>query len=264
MCGYVSYRPWFVPSTAAALLTLRLARSARDRTPLGPVYVEYSSLEEAKAAERALNSGKLGSKIGGAQVVARFAAELHQQPFGGNDVPCRTLYLGRVPSKVLLYKRSLMQPLEAYGPVVDLRIRKQPATSPSRQRTYPPAAMEDGWPKGYCYIEYAKLSDAVTACEDLQTKNQLMFYGKPLHIAYASPRGERSRLVPERSYGGGGTPNNMDRMKLLEEHLHRPLHRGHVGDSPRQSTSAASDGMAPPEPSSKPPSWEKYGLKENN
>jgi hypothetical protein len=105
---------------------LKPARSARDGSRSGPVYVEYSSLEEAKAAERALNSGELASQIGGVQVVARFATELHQLPFGGNDVPNKTLYLGRVPSKVLLYKRSLLQPFEAYGPVVDLRIRKLP------------------------------------------------------------------------------------------------------------------------------------------
>jgi hypothetical protein len=53
--------------------------------------------------------------------------------------------------------------------------------------THRPAAMEDGRPKGYSYIEYNKLSDAVAACEDQGTKNQLMFYGKPLHVAFASP-----------------------------------------------------------------------------
>ena len=47
--------------------------------------------------------------------------------------------------------------------------------------------MEDGWLKGYYYIEYTKLSDVVTTCEDLQMINQLIFYGKLLHVAYASP-----------------------------------------------------------------------------
>ena len=111
-------------------LTPRLARGAQDGSPQGPVYVEYSNLDEAKAAERAVNSGELASQLGGAQVVARFAAELHQLPWGGNDVPSRTIYLARVPSKVLLFKRSLMQPFEAYGSVVDIRIREQPATPP--------------------------------------------------------------------------------------------------------------------------------------
>jgi hypothetical protein len=110
----------------ATLLTLRLARSVHNAEPMGPVYIEYSSIEEATIAERALSSGKLASKLGGAQVVARFATELHQLPFAGNDVPCRTLYLGRAPSKVLLFKRSLLQPFEKYGPVADLRIRKPP------------------------------------------------------------------------------------------------------------------------------------------
>ena len=125
------YRP------VASLLTPRLARGGRDGSPQGPVYVEYSSLEEAKAAERALNSGELASQIGGVQVVARFAAELHHLPFGENDVPSRTLYLGRVSSKALFFKSSLLQPFEAYGQVVDLRIRKQPAALPSKQRTEP-------------------------------------------------------------------------------------------------------------------------------
>jgi hypothetical protein len=251
----------------ATLLTLRLARSVHDGTPMGPVYVEYSGLEEAKAAERALNSGELASQIGGVQVVARFATELHQLPFAGNDVPCRTLYLGRVPSKVLLSKRSLLQPFETYGPVIDLRIRKQPPSVLPAHPTHLPTAMEDGWPKGFCYIEYNKLSDAVAAREDLGTKNQLMFYGKPLHVAYASPRGERSRLVQEsavRSYGG--PLNSTDRMKLLEEHLKTPLDRSRVGDSPRQGVAAASEGTALAGPSStgsrKGP-WERYGLKEN-
>jgi RNA recognition motif-containing protein len=154
---------------------------------MDPVYVEYSGLEEAKAAERALNSGELASQSGGVQV-ARFATELHQLPFAGNDVPCRTLYLGRVPSKVLLFKRSLLQLFETYGPVLDLRIRKQPPSVLTGHATHLPAAMEDGWPKGSCYIEYNILNDGVAACEDLGTKNQLMFYGKPLYVAYASPR----------------------------------------------------------------------------
>ena len=99
------YRP------VAPLLTPRLATGGRDGSPLGPVYVGYSSLEEAKAAERALNSGELASQIGSVQVVARFAAELHHLPFSGNDVPSRTLYLGRVPqrfcsSKARSYNRS--------------------------------------------------------------------------------------------------------------------------------------------------------------
>ena len=125
------YRP------VASLLIPSLARGGRDGSPRRPVYVEYSSLEEAKAAERALNSGELASQIGGVQVVARFAAELHHLPFGGNDVPSRILYTGRVPSKVLLFKSSLLRPFEAYGQVVDLRIRKQPAALPSKQRTEP-------------------------------------------------------------------------------------------------------------------------------
>ena len=120
------YRP------VASLLTPRLARGGRDGSPRGPVYVEYSSLEEAKAAERALNSGELASPIAGVQVVARFALELRHLPFGGNDVPSRTPYLGRVPSKVLLFKSSLLQPFEVYRQVVDLRIRKQPTALPSK------------------------------------------------------------------------------------------------------------------------------------
>ena len=75
---------------------------------MGPVYVEYSSIGEAKAAEQAVNSGELASRLGGAQAIAQFAIKLHQLPFAGNDVPCRTLYLGRVPSKVLLLKRPLL------------------------------------------------------------------------------------------------------------------------------------------------------------
>jgi len=127
--------------------------------------------------------------------------------------------------------------------------------------------MEDGWPKGYCYIEYTKLSDAVAACEDLQTKNQLKFYGKPLQVAYASPRGERSRLVPEssaRSYGGPS--GSTDRMRLLEEHLNGPLDSNRVDDSPRQGAAAASDGTTPARPSSEMSprgAWERYGFKEN-
>ena len=70
--------------------------------------------------------------------------------------------------------------------MVELRIRKQPPSVLTVHRTYLPAAMEDGWPKGHCYIEVSKLSDAVTVCEDLQTKNQLMFYGKLLYVAYAA------------------------------------------------------------------------------
>lgn len=135
----MSYRPCLV-RFVATLLTLTLARSNQDGALLGLVYVEYSSLEEAKAAERALNSGELASQIGGVQVTARFAAELHQLPFGGNDVPCKTLYLGRVPSKVLLSKDSLLQPFETYGTVVDLRIREQSLVLPSEQHiqlTYP-------------------------------------------------------------------------------------------------------------------------------
>ena len=246
------------------LLTLRLVRNAHT-TPMGPVYVEYSSIEEAKAAERALNSGKLASQLGGAQVVARFATELHQLPFAGNDVPCRTLYLGRVPSKVLLVKRSLLQPFETYGPVVELRIREQPPLVLTTHRTYLPAATEDGWPKGYCYIEYTKLSDAVAACEDLKTKNQLMFYGKPLHVAYASPRGERSRLVPEsvgRSYSG--PLSSSDRMELLEEHLSTPLDKSRVDDSPRKGVAAASDGRASTGLSSGVSRRERYGFKEKS
>jgi RNA recognition motif-containing protein len=72
--------------------------------------------------------------------------------------------------------------------VLDLRIRKQPPSVLTGHATHLPVAMEDGWPKGYCYIEYNKLSDAVAACEYLGTNQQLMFYGKPLHVAYASPR----------------------------------------------------------------------------
>jgi hypothetical protein len=55
---------------------------------MNPVHVEYSDLEEAKVAERAPNSGELASQLGGVQVVARFATELHRLPFAGNDVPC--------------------------------------------------------------------------------------------------------------------------------------------------------------------------------
>jgi len=231
---------------------VRVARGTRDGTPLGPVYVEYSNLEEAKAAERAVNSGELASQIGGAQIVARFASELHQLPFGGNDVPCKTLYLGRVPSKVLLFRRSLLQPFERYGQIVDLRI-----------------PIEDGWPKGYCYIEYAKLNDAIAACEDLQTKNQLIFYGKPLHIAYALPRSERSQLAPEgvsrTTYRG--QLSDTDRMELLEKHLNSPLDRSRVGDSARQGVVTASDGTdsadRSPKSSAKDP-WEKYGRKERS
>jgi hypothetical protein len=76
--------------------------------PQGPVYVEYSGLEEAKAAERALNFGELASQLGSVQVVARFATEPHQLPFTGNGALCRTLYLGHIPPKVLLFKRSLL------------------------------------------------------------------------------------------------------------------------------------------------------------
>ena len=252
------------------LLTFTLARSAyNNNTPMGPVFVEYSSIEEAKAAERALNSGELASQLGGAQVAARFATELHQLPFAGNDVPCRTLYLGRVPSKVLLLKRSLLQPFESYGPVVDLRIRKQPPFVSTVHRTYLPAAMEDGWPKGYCYIEYSKLSDAVTAYEDLQTKNRLMFYGKQIYVAYASPRGERSRLVPESVGRSSGEPlGSTDRMRLLENHINAPLDRSRVGDSPRQGVAVASDGTARSGTSSEEPPrrgpWERYGFKENS
>ena len=127
--------------------------------------------------------------------------------------------------------------------------------------------MEDGWPKGYCYIEFAKLSDAVAACEDLQTKNQLTFYGKPLHVAYASPRSERSRLVPENVVRSHGAPSSTtDRMKLLEEHLNSPLDRIRVDGSPLQGV-ATSDRTTPTEPPSKSPpkgTWEKYGLKENS
>lgn len=250
------------------LLTLRLARSAHNHTTMGPVYIEYSSIEEATAAERALNSGELASQLGGSQVIARFATELHQLPFTGNDVPCRTLYLGRVPSKVLLSKRSLMQPFEKYGQVVDLRIRKQTPSVLTVHRTYLPAAINDGWPKGYCYIEYTKLSDAVAAFEDLQTKNQLMFYGKPLHVAYASPRSERSHIVPE-SVGrsSGRSLGSTDRMKLLEEHLSTPLDRGRMGDSPRYGVAAASDGSASSGSSSRVSPrgpWERYGFKENS
>ena len=251
------------------LLTLSLARSAYNNIPMGPVYIEYSSIAEAKVAERALTSGKLASQLGGAQVIARFATELHQLPFAGNDVPNRTLYLGRVPSKVLLLKRSLLQPFESYGPVVDVRIRKRPSSVLTVHRTYLPTAMEDGWPKGYCYIEYSKLSDAVTACEDLRTKNQLMFYGKQIHVAYASPRAERSRLVPE-SVGRstGGPLDSTDHMRLLEDHINTPLDRSRVGDSPRQGVAATSDGTTRSGPSSevsqrKGP-WERYGFKENS
>ena len=123
--------------------------------------------------------------------------------------------------------------------------------------------MEDGWPKGYCYIEFEKLSNAVAACEDLQTKNRLMFYGKPLHVAYASPRGERSRLVPESSQSHGESLSNTDCMKLLEEHLNSPLDRSRVDKSPRQGVATSSDRTAPTEPSSKSSpkgSWEKYGF----
>lgn len=252
----------------ATLLTLRLARSVHGSTPLGPVYVEYSSIEEATAAERAINSGELASQLGGVQVVARFATELHQLPFSGNDVPCKTLYLGRIPSKVLLFKHSLLQPFEIYGPVVDLRIRKQPPSVLTAYRTDLPAAMDDGWPKGFCYIEFTKLSDAVAAYEDLKTKNQLTFYGKPLHVAYASPRGERSRLVPEnvgRSYSGPSS--GTDRMGLLEEHLNSPLDANRADDSLGQGTAAASDGTTRAGPSSKISSmgpWERYGFKANS
>lgn|SRR5258706_4663344 len=235
---------------------------------MGPVYVEYSSIVEAKAAERALNSGELASQLGGTQVIARFATELHQLPFARNDVPCRTLYLGRVPSKVLLVKRSLLQPFEKYGPVVELRIRKQTPSVLTVHRAYLPAAMEDGWPKGFCYIEYTKLSDAVAAFDDLQTKNRLMFYGKPLHVAYASPRGERSRIVPESvDRSSGGSLGSIDRMRLLEEHLNTPLDRSRMGDSPRHGAAAASERTAPSGPSSKVSPrgpWERYGFKENS
>jgi hypothetical protein len=94
-----------------------------------------------------------------------------------------------------------------------------------------------------------------------------MFYGKPLHIAYASPRSERSRLVPDnvaRSYSG--PPGDTDHMKLLEKHLNGPLDRSRAEDPPKQGVAAASDGMAQVNPSSKSSprnSWERYGLKEN-
>ena len=130
---------------------------------MGPVYVEYSSIEEAKA----LNSGELASQLASAQVIAQFLTKLHQLPFTGNGVRCRTLYLGRAPSKVLLLKRSLLQPFESYGPRVELRIRKQPQSVLTVHQAYLFAAIEDGWLKGYCYIEYSKVSDAVTAYEDL-------------------------------------------------------------------------------------------------
>ena len=72
-----------------------------------------------------------------------------------------------------------------------------------------------------------------------------MFYGKPLHIAYASPRGERSRLVLE-SVGrsSGGPLSSRDCMRLLEDHINPPLDRSRVGDSPRQGVAAASGGTA--------------------
>ena len=128
--------------------------------------------------------------------------------------------------------------------------------------------MQDGWPKGYCYIEFAKLSDAVAACEDLQTKNQLMFYGKPLHVAYASPRADRSRFVPESAVQShGGSSSSTDRMKLLEGHLNSPLDSNRADESPRYGVGASSDGTAPAVPSSKSSpknSWEKYGLRENS
>jgi hypothetical protein len=112
--------------------------------------------------------------------------------------------------------------------------------------------MEDGWPKGYC--------------EDLQTKNQLMFYGKPLQVAYASPRGERSRLVPESVARPYAPLGGMDRMRLLEEHLDSPLDRSRVDESPRQGEASASDRTTPVGPSSEispKRRWERYGFKEN-
>ena len=71
-----------------------------------------------------------------------------------------------------------------------------------------------------------------------------MFYRKPLHVAYASPRGERSRLVPEsvgRSSGGPLSLGSTDRMRLLEGHINTPLDRSRVDGSPRQGVIAASD-----------------------
>ena len=121
--------------------------------------------------------------------------------------------------------------------------------------------IEDGWPKGYCYIEFAKMRDAIAACEDLQTKNQLMFYGKPLHVAYASPRGERSR-VPESVQSYDEVSSSMDRMELLEEHINTPLDRSRVDESPMQGV-ATSDEATATERSSKGP-WEKYGLNDNS
>jgi hypothetical protein len=122
-CSYCPSRPfpdaWAsegrsrrLPHSAQSTLNTRVSRRRRQQN-------ELSTLESSLP------------RLGGMQVTARFAAELHQLPFGGNDAPSRTLYLGRVPSKVLLLKRF------APATVRGLRTRgrlsafvRQPAHSP--------------------------------------------------------------------------------------------------------------------------------------
>ena len=81
-----------------------------------------------------------------------------------------------------------------------------------------------------------------------------MFYGKPLHVACASPRGERSR-VPESVQSYDEVSSSTDRMELLEEDINTPLDRSRVD--------ATSDEATATERSSKGP-WEKYGLNDNS
>ena len=128
--------------------------------------------------------------------------------------------------------------------------------------------MEDGWPKGYCYVEYEKLNDAIAACEDLQTKNQVMFYGRPLQVAFAvPPRRDRGRLSLEPfTQTHGGRSSTTERMNLLDAHLDKPVHGRDMTDDPRQSVAApTSDGTAAAEPPSESPpkdTWENYGFKQ--
>ena len=49
---------------------------------MDPVYVEHSSI----GRRRQRNELLMASQLGGAQVIARLATELHRLPFAGNDV----------------------------------------------------------------------------------------------------------------------------------------------------------------------------------
>ena len=100
--------------------------------------------------------------------------------------PTNTVWLGNIPVELLYNKDEIIQKFSKYGPLMDVRIRKDSCFLFVSLLNISAANEATNKPRGYLYLEYHRQEDAEAVHQDL-INNPLFLFGRKVRVDYAAP-----------------------------------------------------------------------------